>query len=159
MRLLKASALPWMTSLHRLVRRAADREDDRVRVAVRLRRLRPLVEVRVAHEPERVLRPVARDQYGPVAGSGCVPLSRSGVPAGTTVGERKRELVQEVRVGCDEMEGDGLRGVVGDDPVARGRSALGVLAAGRADDAVVVAAGSLPSFEVALEGGADVGRP
>ena len=69
------------------------------------------------------------------------------------VGERESQLVEEFRVGCREMEGDRVRGVVGDDPAGEvavsgrpfalaGADQAGV-EGGRADAAVVDAEDSL----------------
>ena len=72
----------------------------------------------IAHEREEVLRAVGRDHVRP----GCRQRAWMGAgfsgrrSRGHDVGEGERELVQELRVGRDEMEGDRLRGVVRDDP-------------------------------------------
>ena len=96
---------------HLGVRRAADVPDDAVGETVRLRGLRPLSEVGIANELDALPRDVSGDHVR--ARRGDRPrhevirrLLRHGVR------ERKRELVQELRVRSGEAEGHGARAVV-----------------------------------------------
>ena len=72
--------------------------------------------------------------------------------------EWNRELVQELRVGRDEMEGYGPRCAVRDDPV-REVAAFRMLLATAAPTIPVVVGDRRADLEVALEGGPKVGTP
>ena len=74
--------------------------------------------------------------YGPVAGSGLVPMSLFGVPFGTHVGERDGQLLQEVGVGLAQVEGDRAGGVVGHDALGEVAGLGRLRARVAADDAL-----------------------
>ena len=83
----------------------------------RLGRVRPLAEVRVAHEGQRRVRPVSRDHVRAGPGQERRPADRDGgAPGGAGAARSQRELVEEVGVGLAQVEGDRARGVIGDDP-------------------------------------------
>ena len=95
--------------------RGDEAPDDRVRIAIGLRRVRPLAEVRVAREPDLAAAPI-EDPVG--AGPG--RRGRADVAVGDAGGDRcrvrvGRELEEEVRVRRGELEDDGAGRVVGPD--------------------------------------------
>ena len=68
------------------------------------------------------------------------------------------ELVQEVRVGLAQAEGDRARRVIGDDPGGQVAPPRVPVARWRAEDALVVG-GNVAEAELALDAAAEVGRP
>ena len=81
-----------------------------------------------------------------------------GAPGGAWRSQDQRELVEEVRIGLAQAEGDRARRVIGDDPrmqVAPPRLSVARL---RAEDALVVG-GTGAEAELALDAAAEVRRP
>ena len=147
--------VPSLDGLHRLIRAATNLDDDLVGISVGLRRLRPLVEVLVALERQQTLRPVRRNDIRPSrrqrVGPG-LPRRDSG---GHGVGERKRELVEELGVGPGEMERH--RVCAGDDSFREIAALWRLHARLSADNLLVERAPGRFQREDALERVADIG--
>jgi hypothetical protein len=99
----------------RLVRSAADLDDDLIGIPVGLRGLRPLAKVLVADQPDAVLSAVGSNHVRPRCREWAGAKVAGRRPRGQHVRERQRKLVQELRVCGDEMERHGPSSVVRDD--------------------------------------------
>src|SRR5205823_8599653 len=116
------------------------------------------VEVAIAYELERPFGVVRGDPVG----AGCGERARSRrLRRGSRryhVREGKRELVQELWIGCAEMEGDRTGAVVHDDASAEVAVSAMFRAGVGADDAFVEADSGRGQLEIALDRPADIGR-
>lgn len=117
------------------------------------------MEGRVADEHPSVPRDERLRQVGP----GCRELHRTSLVirrfCRDRVGEGEGELVQELRIGRGEVEGDSVCLAVGDDPAREIAAARRPLALASADDAGVVGRRARVDGEDAFDRVAEIFRP